>query len=610
MKNKIYILLLGVALLCGCSGFLDQNPDKILTDDQIFNDEVMLKSVLANYYSRVTWGQHHNDSYSYTIIDEAAKFDGGPDHRSTFEDDRWRVYDYTLLRNINQFLKGLRETKALDEEAKKVYFGEARFLRAWCYFNMVRSLGGVPIIDDEVYDYTPGMNVEEELQRPRSTEKETYDYIISECQEIADLLTEEKTINSARANKWTVKMLEARAALYAASIAKYNSLMVDPLKTPNGSVGISSEFSKAYYTTALNAAKAVINGGAYELQDKKDDKGVNFYEATSVKENNTEVIWARDYIYPGQTTEFTKFNIPKSHAEDIDNSYGGPILNLVEEYELIETDNPGYKEKIKTKDEDGNYIFYSSADAPFKDRDPRLWGTVIYPGAEFKGTPVILQAGQLNKTAKGWSLKVGPLDSKDENGNIITSFNGPRESNEQYINKSGFYYRKFLDETPQSSTRGRNSEMWMPRFRISEAYMIACEASFELGQNAEALNYINKVRERAGVKQLQSITFDNIVHERRVEFAFEDHRYWDLKRWRLAHKVWTGNNDDENARHRRLWPYMVVAPGDPNDGKWVFIEDFLFMSPNARYFKMQNYYNFIDLGWINNNPKLEKNPYQ
>lgn len=610
MKNKIYILLLGVALLCGCSGFLDQNPDKILTDDQIFNDEVMLKSVLANYYSRVTWGQHHNDSYSYTIIDEAAKFDGGPDHRSTFEDDRWRVYDYTLLRNINQFLKGLRETKALDEEAKKVYFGEARFLRAWCYFNMVRSLGGVPIIDDEVYDYTPGMNVEEELQRPRSTEKETYDYIISECQEIADLLTEEKTINSARANKWTVKMLEARAALYAASIAKYNSLMVDPLKTTNGSVGISSEFSKAYYTTALNAAKAVINGGVYELQDKKDDKGVNFYEATSVKENNTEVIWARDYIYPGQTTEFTKFNIPKSHAEDIDNSYGGPILNLVEEYELIETDNPGYKEKIKTKDEDGNYIFYSSADAPFKDRDPRLWGTVIYPGAEFKGTPVILQAGQLNKTTKGWSLKVGPLDSKDENGNIITSFNGPRESNEQYINKSGFYYRKFLDETPQSSTRGRNSEMWMPRFRISEAYMIACEASFELGQNAEALNYINKVRDRAGVKQLQSITFDNIVHERRVEFAFEDHRYWDLKRWRLAHKVWTGNNDDENARHRRLWPYMVVAPGDPNDGKWVFIEDFLFMSPNARYFKMQNYYNFIDLGWINNNPKLEKNPYQ
>ena len=81
------------------------------------------------------------------------------------------------------------------------------------------------------------------------------------------------------------------------------------------------------------------------------------------------------------------------------------------------------------------------------------------------------------------------------------------------------------------------------------------------------------------------------MHEYRVEFAFEDHRYWDMKRWRLADKVWNGNNNDPQARHRRLWPYRVVAPGDPNDGKWVFVEDFLFMSPNARYFRMQNYYN-------------------
>ena len=112
------------------------------------------------------------------------------------------------------------------------------------------------------------------------------------------------------------------------------------------------------------------------------------------------------------------------------------------------------------------------------------------------------------------------------------------------------------------------------------------------------------------MKPLETVTFENIVHAYRVEFAFEDHRYWDMKRWRLADKVWNGNNNDPQARHRRLWPYRVVAPGDPNDGKWVFVEDFLFMSPNARYFRMQNYYNFLDLGWVNNNPKLVKNPYQ
>ena len=385
--------------------------------------------------------------------------------------------------------------------------------------------------------------------------------------------------------------------------------MTTPIKTDGGEVGIPADKAEGYYKIALAAAEDVILNSPYELQDKRpDDKGLNFYQAVSVKENNTEVIWARDYKYPGQTHGFTTSNAPKSHAEDIDNSWLGVVLNLVEQYEEIDTDTPGEGSKIETM-ENGSYKFYDSADAPFKNRDPRLWGTVIYPNATLKSSPVILQAGQLNKVDGKWQILTGDLDSKDAQGNIITALNGPKESNEQYINKTGFYVRKFIDETPSAGTRGRGSEMWMPRFRMAEAYMIAAEASFELN-NGKALDYINAVRNRAGVKPLKTVTFDNIVHENRVEFAFEDHRYWDMKRWRLADKIWNGNNNDELARHRRLWPYLVVAPGDPNDGKWVFVEDYLFMSPNARYFRMQNYYNFLDLGWINNNPKLVKNPYQ
>ena len=120
-----------------------------------------------------------------------------------------------------------------------------------------------------------------------------------------------------------------------------------------------------------------------DVYKRQDNKVLNFYEATSVKDNNTEVIWARDYKYPGQTVEFTKYNIPKSHAEDIDNSYGGPVLNLVEAYELLDTDTPGTDSKVVTS-ENGTFKFYDSSDAPFKDRDPRLWGTILYPGAELK----------------------------------------------------------------------------------------------------------------------------------------------------------------------------------------------------------------------------------
>ncbi|MDD4515771.1 RagB/SusD family nutrient uptake outer membrane protein [Massilibacteroides sp.] len=610
MKIKYIIAAMATCMLSmtACDGFLDQEPDKIMTDDQIFGDAVMIKSVLANYYGRVTWGQHVADWGALTVLDEAAYCNGGPDHRSTFEDDRWRVYDYTLIRNINQFLSGLRATTVLKDSEKAPLEGEARFLRAWCYFNMCRGMGGMPIVGDEVFDYQAGMDITA-IQYPRSTEVELYDYIIKECQEVYAMLPAEKQTNSARVNKWGAKMLEARSALYAGSIANYNNKMASPIKTDGGEVGIPASKAESYYKIALAAAEDVIKNSPYLLQDKRpDDKGLNFYEAVCVKDNNTEVIWARDYKYPGQTHGFTTQNAPKSHAEDIDNSYLGVVLNLVEDYELINTSTPGQKSLIQTT-ENGTYKFYNSADEPFKDRDPRLWGTVIYPGASFKSVEVVLQAGQLIRENGSWDIKTGDLNSKDEQGNLITSQNGPKESNEQYINKTGFYVRKYLDETPSSGTRGRGSEMWMPRFRMSEAYMIATEAAFELN-NDKAIDYINAVRERAGVQPLTTLVFDNIVHENRVEFAFEDHRYWDMKRWRLADKIWNGNNNDEQARHRRLWPYKVVAPGDPNDGKWVFVEDFLFMSPNARYFKMQNYYNFLDLGWINNNPKLVKNPYQ
>ena len=247
MKKRYMLVALTslVLSMTACNGFLDREPDKIMTDEQIFNDPVMIKSVLANYYGRVTWGQHVADWGSFTIIDDAAKCDGGPDQRSTFEDDLWRVYDYTLVRNINQFLKGLRETTALTDAEKAPLEGEARFLRAWYYFNMCRGLGGMPIVGDDIFDYTPGMDVTS-MQYPRSTEAEMYDYIISECQAIAGMMSTNKQTNSARANKWAAKMLEARAALYAGSIANYNNKMTTPIKTDGGEVGIPADKAEGY----------------------------------------------------------------------------------------------------------------------------------------------------------------------------------------------------------------------------------------------------------------------------------------------------------------------------------------------------------------------------
>ena len=605
MKRLYYIILLST-MLYGCKGFLDREPDKILTDEQIFGDEVMVKSVLANFYGRITWGQHINDSYSLTILDDAAKSDGGPDMRQDFPNNQWRVYDYGLIRNLNQFLHGVRSSSALKSDMKKQLEGEARFIRAWCYFNMCRGMGGMPIVGDEVFEYVPGMDITT-LRYPRSSEAELYDYIIAECDTIKDFLPIAPSIHAARSTKWAALMLEARAAIYAGSIAKYNNLMPEPISTKGGEVGIPASRSQGYYRKALQAAEAVMAGGQYELQlTKPDDLGRNFYEATSVKENNREVIWARDYKYPGQTNEFTKLNIPGSHAEDIDRAYGGPILNLVEAFEF--TDNRDGT--IRTRTADGDYIYYDAPEDAFAHKDARLWGTVIYPNAVFKGKPVELQAGQMRREGGSWKIVTSEPGSRDDAGILITSVNGPTKTNNQFINKTGFFYRKFLDEAPGASTRGRNSEMWFPRFRFAEAVLIACEASFELGNTADALKYINQVRHRGGLPPLTTIVFEDIVRENRVEFAFEDHRYWDLKRWRLADKIWNGKKGDPNAQKYALFPYRITDPSDPHNGKWVFEKIPTHMAPYPIKFEMRNYYNFIDQAWINNNPKIVKNPYQ
>lgn len=626
-RKTFYIAALTCTLLVnGCSNFLEQKPDTILPGDEVYEDPNLIKSVLANFYERLSrglkpnttdqyydWGQRAGgDLYNYTTIDEAIKYDF--DQVNSFDRNRWRVYDYEIVRNINQFLQGLNETTVLSETEKAPLIGEARLIRAWYYFNMCRSLGGMPLVGDEVFDYQPGDDVAA-LQIPRATEAETYDYIINECHTIAGLMSDQRTTNSARANKWTAKMLEARAALYAASLAKYNSQMASPIQTTGREVGIEASQSNSYYQQALDAATEVIEQSPYVLQDKHpDDKARNFYEAVSIKDGNTEVIWARDYIFPGQTHGFTTGNLPASLAQDANTSYLSVLLNLVEEFEPINTETPGVGSKFDVGALNGTPKFFDTVNELFQQRDPRLGGTVIFPGALFGSSEVIYQAGQLNLENGQWVKREGAANSHDAQGNLITSVNGPVfNSALRLVNKTGFGIRKFLDETPGAGTIGRGSEVWEPRFRIAEAYLIAAEAAFELngGSNAVALANINAVRARAGVQPLTMLTFENIVHERRVEFAFEDHRYWDMLRWRRAHLTWTGEQRNEKAGRRGLWAYRVVAPGSSENGKWAFEEKNMnFIYPNPLYFELRHYYSELDNSWLNNNPKLVRNPYQ
>ena len=619
-KNYLYAALAAAMLTLGsCSSFLDTKPDTLLTQDQTFGDPVLVKSVLANFYGRVMIGQRIDDWDQWTMLDEVIHFDTNGDEN--IDRNKWRPYDYTLIHDLNQFIVGVKASKAVDDATKTAYIGEVRYIRAWLYYCMGRTLGGVPIINDEVFDYTPGMDITT-LQVPRSTEEKLYDYIISECHEAAGMMTTATNKNSARANYWVAKMLEARAALTAASLATYNTPDKHSLlRTAGGEVGIPAAKAQQYYTTALAAAKDVIENGPYKLMLAKETThngyADNFYKAVSQKDGNTEVIWSRDYSSPGQTHQFTTANLPRSIEQDNGSDRLSVLLNLVESFEPMNAteaqQGASLPFDVGTPD---NPKFFTDPTALFIERDPRLMGSIIVPGSTFDSKVIELQAGQLQKNGGSWKELTGDRNSYDKAGKLITANNGPFGGNERNINRTGFYVRKYLDPTPSAGTIGRGSEMWNVYFRIAEAYMIAAEASWELSRDnsdTEALKYINAVRTRAGITALTSIDHAKIMHEYRVEFAFEGNRWWDLKRWMEASKIWTGDPTNRTSQRLGLWPFKVVAAGDPNDGKWVFIEknmQTLDLWRKPLKCTDAQYYSEIDNGWINNNPKLVKNPYQ
>lgn len=596
MKRQLMTILIATLAFSACEKFLTLSPDDYISKENVFKDEVLASAAVANIYGRVAWGQNINDGKSYIYLDEACYSNGSPDKTYGFPDDFLRVYDYKLIREINELIVGFREHGNTQYEA------ELRFLRAWTYFNMARSLGGMPIVGDRVFSYTAGMDVST-LQLPRSTESEIYDYIIAECDAAASVLSETPSKNGARAVKWTALALKARAALYAASLARYNAALAVPISTPSHAVGISPSLSATYYTKALEAAQAIIDSGKYELYKGNADLQANFYEALTVKSGNNEVIWSEDGIYPGKVTMWSANNFPTSLAEDESSSNITPILNLVEAFEYV-SDRDG---SLRIEDASGHKILYDNPEDLFDGKDARLWGTVIYPGATFKGEQVVFQAGRAIPDDGAYTYQVGAAGSCDSDGVLITSINGPFTTNDGQRNKSGFCVRKYLDETPKASTR-QGSGMWFIRFRYAEILLIAAEASLELGQ--DGLPFINEVRERAGIQPLTDLTINDIIQERRVELAFEDHRFWDAKRFRIAHEIWDGDEANPASVHYALFPYRIYDPGQADDGKWVFEKVRTHMSAYPRYFQMKNYYSFLDQEWLSNNPKLEKNPYQ
>jgi len=611
--KKLFIILTVILLFVGpgCQkDWLERESRTLITDDKVWNDPSLILGLLANYYNSLSFDESNDNNTNMARYDDAmwSGSGDGTNKSTNFGFSTWTLWSYTLIRNINKSLEELEKYSTLSPAIKKQFSAEFRFIRALHYFEHVKRMGGVPLITTQlIYNFSGDVTP---LQIPRAKEYEVYDFIASEMDAINNDIG--NVGSQTRANKYTCLALKCRAMLYAGSIAKYNSAMAVPIATDGGEVGIPVSMAAGYYQKALAAADSILLSGNYSLYQKNNDLGQNFFEVNNVKSANPEVIFAKDYDYSkGKSHNFTQNNIPYGLKEDNISSSVTPVLNLVENFDYLDGSDGALKTRTVNN---SDYIYYNALDDIFDNKDARLYGTVIYPGTKFRDENVVIQAG-----VKIWSattnsyttLETGDPGTLYTDGGIFKGSSGPHRT-QANVTSTGFYIRKGLDPTKGASTRNVLSSTWWVIFRLGEVHMNAAEAAFELGNVPLALQHINKLRERAGfpANSLSTLTMDKIMKERRNELAFEDHRLWDLIRWRKAQELWNGDNNNPKAMLYALYPYRVINSSDPSkNGKYVFDK---IKSPRllyARYFQMGNYYSQISSTVLNNNPKIVKNPF-
>jgi starch-binding outer membrane protein, SusD/RagB family len=595
MKKKLIYLFIVLSLgflINSCSDErLDIQPLNILTSDQVFANESAIKAYMVSLYDAmhvedfINLRSNYWDYWMQNSTDEAIT-------NSSFQRENigngtnfpWWGYD--KIRNVNDLMAKLKNSKISQELNDKI-MGEALFIRAFYYFSIVKRYGGVPIIS-EVQNLS-GNNIAE-VQVPRNTEKEVYDFIAADLDKAATLLPE--TNEKGRVTKYAALALKSRAMLYAASISKYGSVQL------NGILGIPSADANKYWQAALDAAKAVTLSGKYSLYMAKSDKAINFQQLFIDKGNNPEAIFTKYYLFPDKVHYWDCMMLPYGiRGPDGYGSFVCPTLDLVEQYENIDG-SPG----ILNIGTPSNPVFYTKPTDLFSNKDPRLLGSVIVPFSTFKGVVIDMQSGLYDQGVKveagDYSALYNPTTHQQDmvNGTMhIVGLNGPGVGEKS---PTGFVISKYLDTNVPRELCGFNksSQHWIV-FRYAEVLLNYAEAAFELGMINEAKEKINMIRSRAGIAPLNDVdvTINRIRKERNNELAFENHRWWDLRRWRTADILLN------NWWPRKLKPYF-----DIQKNAYRFETD-----KAGKYAKTFNpivYYEKIDPNEILKNPNLIQNP--
>lgn len=531
-QNKYGAWAIGAWMLLltavSCTDSYEGTPVNMFTEDYLFSRTDSNGVVARQFLNRIYWYMRNghngvNGDYLDAASDDALSVNSGdPDvyklavgrysASSTIPSDMIWTDPYGLIRRVNILLNGidvvpfntiyidaLGNARPLNVSMK----AEARFLRAYFYFELMKRYGGIPIIGDKVYD------LNENIELPRSTFEQTVKYIVSELDAIKDDLRS-LPLPDAAANAHVVttqaaQALKIRVLLYAAS-PLFNE---KPVESGNELVGYAT-YDRERWKTAADAARSFMNaygtdGGPLGLDPNFKDVFTNWYDNTIHK----EMIFFREN---DSNTSIETANGPLglSGAKQ-GNGRTNPTQNLVDAFLMKD----GY-----FINEEGSAYEYDPQH-PYDNRDPRLEYTIIHNGTNW-----------LNNTMQTWQ---GGANNPLGSSYSLTSY----------------YMRKFMGNFESGSEYQATLHNWV-MFRYAEILLNFAEAENEYlsSPSQDVYDAIIALRKRAGIEagndNLYGLRDDMsqadmrkvIQNERRIELAFEEHRYWDIRRWRLAEMIY------------------------------------------------------------------------
>ena len=472
---------------------------------------------------------------------------------------------YRAIRHCNVALENI--SKASYDPAlvdgvtlKDRMLGEVHFLRAYIYFRLTNFYGGVPIITN-VYGLTDSFKV------AQNSYADCIKFIMGDLDSASSMLPiVESGDNDGRATKGAALALKSSVLLYAASDlhnSALNTSVVNGFSHPE-LLGYTSGDPVARWQAAKDAAKAVIDMGVYSLykpNPASSAEATQNYSDLFTSTKSVEDIFVK-YSAASTGGGYNGWGIAPNGWYG--NGGVGAINELVDAYDMA----------------DGSHFDRSNpaeAAQPYANRDPRLAATVLFEGNKYRQRPPDLVAydpigvGQFGIWQTWDGSKMVPIYGLDTRNSIANSWNG---------NECAATMLKFLNKSVD--IQKGNQDLTLRYIRYGEVLLNYAEACIELGQDGEAQTYINMIRHRAFMPDITSTgatLMADYRNERRIEMAYEDQRFFDVRRWMIGPEayhdvhgvniVYQLNPDHTTATIPTITP-IVIRPGSWDNKAYFF----------------------------------------